>query len=70
MDASAIPVLQSKIDEIVRNYGNDQRLSKTLELAEEILRRAEKRTGEIILHMATAGKIQAGNFLIILPEDI
>jgi hypothetical protein len=32
--------------------------------------RVEIRTRELLLEMATEGKIQQGNYLVILPEDV
>jgi len=70
IDKMAAQVLGDKIDEIVRNYGNDQRLIRTLKLMEVIIARAEKRTGELILSMAAEGKIQQGNYLVIILDDV
>ena len=70
IDRMAAQVLRNKIDEIVRNYSNDQRLVRTLKLVEVIVARAEKRTGELILSMATEGKIQQGNYLVIILDDV
>jgi len=70
MDASAIPVLQNKINEIIRNYSNDQRLVKTLELAGTILKQAEHRIGEKALAKNTPGKTQTGDEAVVVPEDI
>ena len=70
IDKMAAQVLSDKIDEIVRNYGNDQRLIRTLKLMEVIIARAEKRTGELILSMAAEGKIQQGNYLVIILDDV
>lgn len=70
IDKLAAQVLREKIDEIVRDYGNDQRLTRTLRLVEVIIARAEKRAGELILSMAAEGKIQQGNFLVIILEDV
>lgn len=70
IDKMAVQVLSDKIDEIVRNYGNDQRLIRTLRLVEVIVARAEKRAGELILSMAAEGKIQQGDYLVIIPDDV
>jgi len=70
IDKMAAQVLRDKIDEIVRDYSNDQRLIRTLKLVEVVVARAEKRTGELILSMATEGKIQQGNYLVIILEDV
>lgn len=70
IDKMAAQVLGDKIDEIVRNYGNDQRLIRTLKLMEVVIARAEKRTGELILSMAAEGKIQQGNYLVIILDDV
>lgn len=70
IDKMAAQVLGDKIDEIVRNYGNDQRLVRTLKLMEVIIARAEKRTGELILSMAAEGKIQQGDYLVIILDDV
>ena len=70
IDKMATQVLRDKIDEIVRDYGNDQRLIRTLKLAEVAVARAEKRTGELILSMAAEGKIQQGNYLVIILDDV
>ncbi len=70
IDKMAAQVLSDKIDEIVREYGNDQRLLRTLKLVEVVVARAEKRAGELILNMAVEGKIQQGNYLVIILEDV
>lgn len=70
IDKMAAQVLSNKIDEIVREYGNDQRLIRTLKLVEVVVARAEKRAGELILNMAAEGKIQQGNYLVIILEDV
>ena len=70
IDKMAAQILHDKIDEIVRNYGNEQRLTQTLKLAEAVIARAEKRTGELLLGMATEGRIQQGNYLVIILDDI
>jgi len=70
IDKMAAQVLRNKIDEIVRDYSNDQRLIRTLKLAEVVIARAEKRAGELILSMAAEGKIQQGNFLVIILDDV
>lgn len=70
IDKMAAQVLSDKIDEIVRDYGNDQRLIRTLKLVEVVIARAEKRTGELILSMAAEGKIQQGNYLVIILDDV
>jgi hypothetical protein len=70
IDKMAAQVLSEKIDEIVREYGNDQRLIRTLKLVEVVVARAEKRAGELILNMAAEGKIQQGNYLVIILEDV
>ena len=70
IDKMAAKVLRDKIDEIVRDYSNDQRLVRTLKLVETVVSRAEKRTGELILSMATEGKIKQGDYLVIILDDI
>ena len=70
IDKMAAQVLSDKIDEIVREYGNDQRLLRTLKLVEVVVARAEKRAGELILNMAAEGKIRQGNYLVIILEDV
>ena len=70
IDKMAAHILYDKIDEVVREYGNDQRLIRTLKLVEVVMARAEKRTGELLLEMATEGKIQQGNYLVIIPDDV
>ncbi len=70
IDKIAAKVLSDKIDEIVRDYSNDQRLIRTLKLTEVVVARAEKRTGELILTMAAEGKIQQGNYLVIILDDV
>ena len=70
IDKMAAQVLRDKIDEIVRDYSNEQRLVRTRKLVEVVVARAEKRTGELILSMATEGKIQQGNYLVIILEDV
>lgn len=70
IDKMAAQVLRDKIDEIVRDYSNDQRLLRTLKLVEVVVARAEKRAGELILSMATEGKIRQGNYLVIILDDV
>ena len=70
IDKMAAQVLKNKIDEIVREYGNEERLVRTLKLIELVIARAEKRTGELLLSMASEGKIQQGNYLVIILEDV
>lgn len=70
IDKMAAGVLSEKINEIVREYGNDERLLRTLTLVREIVARAEKRTGELILGMATEGKIRQGNYLVVTIDDV
>jgi hypothetical protein len=70
IDKMAAQVLSDKIDEIVREYGNDQRLIRTLKLVEVVVARAEKRAGELILNMAAEGKIRQGNYLVIILDDV
>lgn len=70
IDTMAAKVLKEKIDEIVKDYGSDQRLMCTLKLVESVIARAEKRTGELILSMAAEGRIQQGNYLVIVLEDV
>lgn len=70
IDKMAAKVLGDKIDEIVRDYSNDQRLLRTIKLVEVVIARAEKRAGELILSMAAEGKIQQGNYLVIILEDV
>lgn len=70
IDKMAAGVLSEKINEIVREYGNDERLLRTLTLVREIVARAEKRTGELILGMATEGKIRQGNYLVVTMDDV
>ena len=70
IDKMAAQVLRNKIDEIVRDYSNDQRLLRTLKLVEVVVARAEKRAGNLILSMAAEGKIQQGNYLVIILDDV
>lgn len=70
IDKMAAQVLSDKIDEIVRDCSNDQRLIRTLKLVGETVDRAEQRSGELILSMATEGKIQQGNYLVIIVDDV
>jgi len=70
IDKMAAQILRDKIDEIVRDYGNDQRLLRTLKLVEVVIARAEKRAGQLILSMAAEGRIQQGNFLVIIMDDV
>ncbi len=70
IDKMAAQVLKNKIDDIVRDYSNDQRLVQTLKLVETVMARAEKRTSDLLLSMATEGKIQQGNYLVIILEDV
>ncbi len=70
IDKMAVQVLRDKINEIVRDYSNDQRLVRTLELVEEAVARAEKRASSLILSMAAEGKIQQGNYLVIIVDDV
>ena len=66
----AAQVLKEKFDEIVRDYGNDQRLVETLKFVKQVVAKAEKRTGDLILSMAQEGKIQQGNYLVVILEDV
>lgn len=70
IDKMAAQVLSEKIDEIVRDYSNDQRLLRTIKLVEVVIARAEKRAGELILSMAVEGKIKQGNYLVIILDDV
>jgi len=70
IDKMAAQVLRDKIDEIVKAYGNDQRLTRTLKLVEVVIARAEKRAGDLILSMAAEGKILQGNYLVIILDDV
>ena len=70
IDKMAAQVLRDKIDEIVKDYSNDQRLIRTLRLVEVVVARAEKRSSELILSMAAEGKIQQGNYLVIIVDDV
>ncbi|MBP3568658.1 MAG: hypothetical protein J6K04_05765 [Lachnospiraceae bacterium] len=70
IDKMAAQVLKNKLDEIVREYSNDQRLVQALKLVETVMARAEKRTSGLLLSMATEGKIQQGNYLVIILEDV
>lgn len=70
IDTMAAQFLKDKIDGIVKEYSNDQRLDRVIREIEIIMSRTEKRTGELLLEMATVGKIQQGNYLVILPEDV
>jgi len=45
-------------------------LLRTLKLVEVVIARAEKRAGQLILTMAAEGKIQQGNFLVIIMDDV
>lgn len=70
IDTMAAKLLKDKIDGIVKEYSNEQRLDRVIREIEIIMSRTEKRTGELLLEMATVGKIQQGNYLVILPEDV
>ena len=70
IDKTAAQVLYDKIDEIVKNYDDEQRLTCTLKLVENIVSRMEKRVGEKIFAMAIEGKILQGNDFLITLEDI
>ena len=70
IDKMAAKVLRDKLDEIVRDYSNDQRMIYTLKLVESVVARAEKRTGELILSMAAEGKIKQGDYLVIILDDV
>ena len=70
IDKMAAKVLRDKIDEIVRDYSNDQRLVRTLKLVEAIVAKAEERTNELILSMAAEGKIKQGDYLVIILDDV
>ena len=65
----AAEVLSNKIDEIVRNYGDEERLLKTLDLAADAIARADKRNSEVLLGMAMEGRFREGNYLVIISED-
>ena len=70
IEKTTAQVLYDKIDEIVRNYDDEQRLTCTLLLIKDVVAKAEKRVGELILTMAAEGKIQQGNYFVIALEDI
>ena len=70
IDKMAAEVLSNKIDEIVRNYGDEERLLKTLELAADAIARADKRNSEVLLGMAMEGRFREGNYLVIISEDV
>jgi len=67
---TAAEVLRNKIDEIVRNYGDDERLIKIYDLAADVVARANRRNGGVLLGMAMEGKFREGNYFVILPEDV
>ena len=70
IDKTSAQVLYDKIDEVVSNYDDEQRLTYTLKFAAEVVARAEKRVSEQVLAMAAEGKIQQGNYFVITSEDI
>ena len=70
IDKMAAEVLSNKIDEIVRNYGDEERLLKTLDLAADAICHADKRNSEVLLGMALEGRFREGNYLVIISEDV
>ena len=70
IDSMAASVLHRKIDEIVKLHGKESSLSYVMQLVKEILNHAEQRVSNILLGMVSQGKIQIGEYLIILLEDI
>ena len=70
IDKMAAEVLSNKIDEIVRNYGDEERLLKTLDLAADAIARADRRNSEVLLGMAMEGRFREGNYLVIISEDV
>lgn len=70
IDKMAAEVLSNKIDEIVRNYGDDERLLKTLDLAANAIGHADERNSEVLLGMAMEGRFREGNYLVIVSEDV
>ena len=70
IDKTTAQALYDKIDEIVQNCNDEQRVTYALTLIENVVARAEKRVGELILSMAAEGKIQQGNYFVIALEDI
>lgn len=70
IDKMAAEILSNKIDEIVRNYGDEERLLKTLELAADAIARADRRNSEVLLGMAMEGRFREGNYLVIIAEDV
>lgn len=70
IDKMAAEVLSNKIDEIVRNYGDEERLLRTLDLAADAIACADKRNSEVLLGMAMEGRFREGNYLVIISEDV
>ena len=70
IDKMAAEVLSNKIDEIVRSYGDDERLLRTLDAAADAIAYAERRNSEILLGMAMEGRFREGNYLVIISDDI
>jgi len=70
IDKMAAEVLSNKIDEIVRSYGDDERLLRTLDAAADAIAHAERRNSEILLGMAMEGRFREGNYLVIISDDI
>ena len=70
IDKMAAEVLSNKIDEIVRNYGDEERLLRTLDVAADAIACADRRNSEVLLGMAREGKFRTGNYLVIISEDV
>ncbi len=70
IDSIAAKVLRDKIDEIVKTHGKESSLFYVMQLTKQILSRAEQRVSNVLLGMVSQGKIQIGNYLIVLKEDI
>ena len=70
VDSMAAKVLRDKIDEIVKTHGKESSLFSVMQLAKQTLSHAEQRVSSVLLGMVSQGKIQIGNYLIVLPEDI
>lgn len=70
IEKAAAELLHGKIEQIIRTASDQERLEKTLELAAQTAARAEERNKGALLAMVEAGKIEAGDYLTIIPEDV
>ena len=67
---TAAEMLYNKIDAIAEECSSEQRLTATMEIARQVLGKAAVRAERALLTMATRGKIQMGDYLVVMPEDV